>query len=65
VNVSAYCPTCRTHYKVDANPPYAAMHLMEKRTYALTNVTVEVAIHRHPITRELLEEADGSFGTDK
>lgn len=48
----AYCPTCREHFHVDRNPPYAVMHLEEN----------DVPVHTHPLTGEVLfqlrEESD-------
>lgn len=38
---TAYCPTCRTRYLVDDNPPYAVVHTV-------------AGLHLHPITREVL-----------
>lgn len=38
----AYCPTCREHFEVEENPPYAVIHLGD-------------GTHLHPITRERVE----------
>ena len=56
MTVPAYCPTCRRHFGVSENPPYAVMHLQEPQKTSLVSVQVEVFVHRHPITNEILEE---------
>lgn len=56
----AYCPTCRTWFGIDANPPYAVMHVpaAPEETPVLQAVEVEIerSIHLHPLTREVLGE---------
>lgn len=41
---TAYCATCRTHFIVKANPPYAVIHTNTGRV-----------LHLHSITRQELK----------
>lgn len=39
---TAYCPTCRTNFKTDNNPPYAVIHKSPtEHLHALTRTPLE------------------------
>lgn len=50
-----YCPTCRNHFAVPANPPYAVMQVQRDRDADGDAETV----HVHPLTGEVLFQLRG------
>jgi hypothetical protein len=55
MSARAYCPSCRAHFHVDRNPPYAV-------TQVQRNPDVDGdadIVHVHPITGEVLFQLRG------
>lgn len=56
--MSAYCPTCRTHFVGTETPPYAVIHRGGQHLHALTREDVDVAGrfgHEHSTTSALAD----------
>lgn len=55
MSARAYCPTCRSHFHVDKNPPYAVTQVQRDIG---ANGDAEI-VHVHPITGEVLFQLRG------